>query len=90
MCQRNRGGHSNQQYGSSGGHASKQQHTAGETVEKTRETPSTAEDASNTTTTTKSMTKWVINISSRPLSTVQERLLAQGPNFAVVPREPPL
>ena len=90
MCQRNRGGCSNQQYGGSGGHASKQQHTAGETVEKIREAPSTAEDARNTTTTTKSMKKWDINISSRPLSTAQERHLAQGPNFAVVPREPPI
>ena len=90
MCQKNRGGCSNQQYGGSGRHASKQQLTAGEKVEKTRETPSTAEDAINTNTTTKSMAKWVINISSRPLSTVQERLLAQGPNFAVVLREPPI
>ena len=90
LCQKNRGGHSNQQYGSSGGHASKQQLTAGETVEKRREMPSTTEDAINTTTTTKSMAKWVINISSRPLSTAQERLLAWGPNFAVVLREPPI
>ena len=87
---KNRGGCSNQQYGSIGRHASKLQLTAGETVEKTRETLSTAEDASNTTTTTKSRAKWVINISSRPLSTVQERLLAQGPNFAIVPRETPI
>ena len=90
LCQKNRGGPSNQQHGGNGGHASKLQLTAGETVEKTRETPSTAEDASTTTTTTKSRAKWVINISSRPLSTVQERLLAQGPNFAIVPREPPI
>ena len=90
LCQKDRGGHPNQQYGSIGRHASKLQLTAGETVEKTRETLSTAEDASNTTTTTKSRAKWVINISSKPLSTVQERLLAWGPNFAIVPREPPI
>ena len=87
---KNRGGCSNQQHGGNGRHASKLQLTTGETVEKPRETPSTAEDASTTTTTTKSRAKWVINISSRPLSTVQERLLAQGPNFAIVPREPPI
>ena len=68
----------------------KQQLTAGETVKKPIEVPSTVEDENNTTTTTKSMNKWVINISSRPLPTAQERPLAQGPNFAVVPREPPL
>ena len=90
LCQRNRGGCSNQQHSSNGRHASKLQLTAGETIEKTRVTPFSAEDASTTTTTTKPRAKWVINISSRPLSTVQERLLAQGPNFAIVPREPPI
>ena len=84
----NRGGCSNHQHGSHGKHASKQQQTVGETVEETRLTPSTTNDAFTTTTTTKQRAKWVINISSRPLSTVQERLLAHGPNFAVVLRPP--
>ena len=34
--------------------------------------------------------KWVINISSKPLSQDQEKLLATGPNFAVVPKDPPI
>ena len=34
--------------------------------------------------------KWVINISSKPLSQDQEKLLAHGPNFAVVPKDPPI
>ena len=87
---KNRGGCSNQQHGGHGRHASKQQQTAGETVENTQATPSTAKDAFTTIKTTKPRTNWVINISSRPLSTVQERLLALGPNFANVPRDPPL
>ena len=34
--------------------------------------------------------KWVINISSKPFSQAQEKLLAHGPNYAVVPRSPPI
>ena len=33
--------------------------------------------------------KWVINISSKPLNQPQEKLLAHGPNYKVVPRSPP-
>ena len=33
---------------------------------------------------------WVKNLSKTPLTKAEERLLAHGPNFAVVPREPPL
>ena len=31
--------------------------------------------------------KWVINISNTPLTAEQEKLLAHGPNYAVVPRD---
>ena len=34
--------------------------------------------------------KWVINLSSIPLTKDQEDLLAHGPNFAVTPQKPPL
>ena len=34
--------------------------------------------------------KWVINISSKPLTQAQEKLLAHGPNYAMVPRSPPI
>ena len=34
--------------------------------------------------------KWVINISNTPLTADQEKLLAHGPNYAVVPRELPI
>ena len=34
--------------------------------------------------------KWVINISSTPLTKAQEKLPGHGPNYAVVPRFPPI
>ena len=33
--------------------------------------------------------KWVMNLSSKPLTTAQRSVLAKGPNFAVSPRQPP-
>ena len=33
--------------------------------------------------------KWVINLSSKPLTTAQRSVLAKGPNFAVLPKHPP-
>ena len=33
--------------------------------------------------------KWVINLSSKPLTPVQRSVLAKGPNFAVTPKHPP-
>ena len=32
--------------------------------------------------------KWVTNISDKPLSTDEERLLDHGPNYAIVPKDP--
>ena len=34
--------------------------------------------------------KWVKNISSKPLTADEERLLAHGPNYAIVPKDPPI
>ena len=34
--------------------------------------------------------KWVINISSKPLTPDEEKLLAHGPNYDIVPRNPPI
>ena len=31
---------------------------------------------------------WVVNLSSKPLSTAQETVLAHGPNFAFTPKTP--
>ena len=33
--------------------------------------------------------KWVINLSSKPLTPAQRSVLARGPNFVVTPRHPP-
>ena len=33
--------------------------------------------------------KWVINLSSKPLSEAQRSVLVKGPNFVVTPRHPP-
>ena len=33
--------------------------------------------------------KWVINLSSKPLTQAQRSVLAKGPNFSVTPRHPP-
>ena len=33
--------------------------------------------------------KWVIKVSSKPLTSAQGSVLAKGPNFAVSPRQPP-
>ena len=33
--------------------------------------------------------KWVINLSSKPLTQVQRSILAKWPNFMVTPRHPP-
>ena len=34
--------------------------------------------------------KWVTNVSSTPLTEAQEKLLAHGPNYAMVPKYPPI
>ena len=34
-------------------------------------------------------TKWVINLSSKPLTPAQRSVLAKGPNFVVSPKHPP-
>ena len=42
------------------------------------------------TSTSNSTNKWVINTSSKPLTKAQKKLLAHGPNFAMVSRSPPV
>ena len=93
LWQRNTGGCSNYQNGSI------------DWEEDTRETPLNngnlidkatnieTTQATTTTTTTRATTnnnKWVHNLSKTPLSKDQEEVLARGPNYAVVTREPPV
>ena len=52
--------------------------------------PTTTLDTSNKTTMSDiTRTKWVMNLSSTPLTKTQETLLARGPNFEVVPKYSP-
>ena len=45
----------------------------------------------NTTTTNNNNNNiWVRNISSTPLTKAQEKILSRGPNFAIVPKSPPV
>ena len=36
------------------------------------------------------MKKWVHNLTNTPLTDVQEKVLAHGPNFAMVTNDPPI
>ena len=62
----------------------------------TPETGTTSENSSNsratssTTTLVKPDSKWVINLSKKPLIEPQVKLLAHGPNYAVIPINPPI
>ena len=70
------GGHSNKVYHTDNTHS----HTCtGQQIH--------VSDSSNNTEDTK---KWVINLSNTPLIENQERLLTQGPKFAIRPRQPPV
>ena len=39
---------------------------------------------------TRKKAKWVINLSSTPLTEEQEKLLAHGPKFVIIPRQAPV
>ena len=44
----------------------------------------------STTRTTNTTSKWVINISDKPLTEEEEKLLAHGPTFVILPKNPPI
>ena len=56
----------------------------------TSDTPCNSRATSSTTTAVKSNSKWVINMSMKPLTEPQVKLLAHGPNYAVTPHSPPI
>ena len=43
-----------------------------------------------TTTAPTATSKWVINMSSTPLTEAQKQVLVRGPNFTIFPRSPPI
>ena len=57
------------------------------TTDETGISPVTSNTSTNISNNTN---KWVINISSKPLTKAQEKLLAHRPNYTVVPRSPPV
>ena len=87
LCQKNRnreGGHSNMQDGNHG-HTCINNRSERETIQTGTET--TGESTSNNG---NNNNIWVRNISSTPLTEAQEKILSQGPNFAIVPKFPPV
>ena len=92
----NRGGHSNMQRymyhnNSSNSHQSSTNNSY--STYSTPENGTTSEDpttTSNLTTIGDSNSKWVINMSKKPLTEPQMKLLAHGPNYAVTPSSPPI
>ena len=76
LCHKNTGGHSNIQYGIHGKYGNY------DFKQKQEDEMTTSDHVQKA--------KWVINISYKPLTAVQESLLAHGSNFAVVLRGPPL
>ena len=79
LCHKNRdakSGHSNFQHGN---HNNKVNKNTGQRNDITNTTP-TLEDTREI--------RWVRNISSKPLTEAQVRLLSHGPNYAVVPKKP--
>ena len=57
----------------------------------TSEDPTTNSRSTTTTSTAvKSKSKWVINMLKKPLTELQVKLLAHGPNYVVAPRNPPI
>ena len=93
LCQQNTTGHSSPEHGEHGKHGHTRsknfQYTRNNNsdinidVENNRETIEEEEDNE------RSDKNWVRNISKIPLTHAQEKLLSHGPNFVIVPKEPP-
>ena len=85
------GGLSNNQSGSDG--RNKVVNGTSNITDETTQTRDTEEAATSTTTAhnnNNNKTKWVHNLSKTPLTEVQEKALAHGPNFAITTKEPPV
>ena len=88
------GGRSNIQGGRDGGN--KDLNDTFNTTGETTQTRDTEEAATSTTTAhnnnnnNNNTAKWVHNLSKTPLTEVQEKALAHGPNFVITTKEPPV
>ena len=89
LWQRNIGGHSNYQHGGEGYWEEDTRETRSHNTETNQINTETARTAG--TIKESSMTrKWVHNLSKTPLTEDQEKVLARGPNFSIVTKEPPV
>ena len=93
LCQKTKGGRSKQH---PGGHSNLSSTKALNKDREVRILPAVTSNRTTTTTTTTRDTaedasekKWVINLSSSPLTQAQASLLAHGPGYAVTPKHPP-
>ena len=85
MCQRS--------FSNSGGHSNITNSSRGDCSHENNNNniQSGTQNSTNTNRTQRRDTeKWVINLSDKVLSNEEEKLLAHGPNFAIVPNNPPI
>ena len=82
LCHKNRGGCSNKQDGGQGGQDenTRPKNNYTDLQEKDKENKQDSEPKE----------KWVVNLSSQPLSQAEKNLLTHGPNYAVTSRCPPV
>ena len=78
LCHKNRGGHSNIKDGGHGGEDT--------TVPVSTSNNTTNENMDGTVSNIKN--RWVVNLSGRPLTEAEYRVLTHGPNFAITSRTP--
>ena len=94
MWQKNTGGHSNYQHGGEGHDQVEDERKTANNIETNQVTntdtaPAIPVTPRETLTNTKTR-KWLHNLSKTLLTEDQEKVLAQGPNFAIVTKEPPV
>ena len=93
LCHRNTGGHSNDQDGALHVWAN---NTKGRNnmdqgpITTSIQGPSTTAQGLDTDIDRNKENIWVRNLSKTPLTNAQEKVLARVPNFAIVPKEPPV
>ena len=90
LWQRNTGGHSNLQHGGRGG-GSIENSSEQDQEKKDRSNPENSTSVKNTQLKQQQQVKkWAHNLSNNTLTEAQEKVLAHGPNFAVVTNDPPI
>ena len=80
MCHKNRGSHPNIKHGGHGGQDLTDLNIPSNNTVTSDETQESGIDMRK---------RWVVNLSSQPLTEAETKLLAHGPNFTVTSRSPP-